>query len=132
MANVVFSDWHPAGYEVVAGPLALAEGDPAYTASLISETGLPNGTYRIDVQSTWTVNANRYFLFSAVIGGVESIQVAKESGGPSNTPNSASGFSIVEVTDGTLDYDLKYEFPTQAGNADGVLLGAEAAWARIA
>ena len=131
MANVEFNDYRPEGTASEIGPIAIAEGS-SYTTTLLEETGLPNGDYFISVQSTWMGVHDKYMELSAIIQGVESIAVAKNNGAPTTGTNSASGWGIVAVTDGTLSYHLKYTFPNQGGgSADGSILAAQAYYRRV-
>ena len=130
MANVEFTEYRPVGRGIVTGAIAIAEGN-SYTAVLVNETGLPNGTYKITIQSVWGGVQGKYMNLSAVIQTVPSTPVSKENEAPIAGLNQAIGMGFVEVTDGTLQYDLVYEFPTQGGGvADGTLYSSEAVWER--
>ena len=126
-----FQEYRPYGRAVVLGPILIPE-DTSYTATLLHETGLPDGKYRILIQSAWLGQEDAHMLLSALVDGVESIQVAKHNVGGNTDPNTSFGMTEYTVTGGVMSYDLKYTFPNQGGGVqDGTLLSAEATYERM-
>ena len=128
MADILWTDFRPRGLYSVETPVTVTEGAlPIQETAVINEAALPTGYYNIQVGINWQQDQQKYMDFKFNVNGSPS-QVYRLRTEFSDPIVTSFGTQVFLPVFGPMVIDLIYEFPDQAGAADGTVLGRQIAW----